>query len=214
MFTELFGLSEIHQNIKPREGDNAFASVDFQIADLLTDHQPDVFAIGSDGEGADLSARALRGMRELKEGEWAKLSLSERAEWLVKTHNHIAQQYGFQPYTVKAQPLPPNYGGYFSAATRTIVLNDIILKDEKPDRALNVIAHETRHGYQWHAVTNPTLVPSDVREKVGIWRDNFLNYKTPSIHGYRAYYNQPIEVDARAFAETIVKKTLVAPVGV
>jgi hypothetical protein len=153
-------------------------------------------------------------MRELQPGEWEKLDMNERAAWLVKVHNHIAEQYGFKPYSVKAQPLPPQVGGYFSAATRSIVLNDIILKDANPNRALNVIAHESRHGYQWHAVLNPGAVPADVRAKVDTWRHNFQNYKTPAVHGYKAYYNQPVEVDARAFAEDIVKKTLGAGVGV
>jgi hypothetical protein len=207
-------LVDLEQNFKPRDGENSLEAAQAAVQDILTDHMPDAFAIGNDAEGVDASAKALRGMRELQPGEWEKLDLNERAAWLVKVHNHIAEQYGFKPYTVKAQPLPPNYGGYFSAATRTIVLNDLILKDANPNRALNVIAHETRHGYQWHAVLNPGAVPADVRAKVDIWRNNFQNYKTPAIHGYKAYYNQPVEVDARAFAEEIVKKTLGAGVGV
>jgi hypothetical protein len=203
----------IEQNLKPRDGENSLEFAQAQIQDLLTDHAPDAFAIKDDGQGAENAAKALRTMRELRPGEWEKLDLNERARWLSKAHAHIAEQYGFQPYTVRAQALPANYGGYFNAATRTIVLNESILKDARPDRILNIIAHESRHGYQWHAVTNPGLVPADVQAKVPVWRDNFANYKTPGIHGYRAYYNQPIEVDARAFAETIVKTTLGAGVN-
>ncbi len=203
---------EIGQNLKPRESDhNELAFAEGQIRDLLTDMKPEAFAIGTDAEGAENSSRAIRGMNELKAGEWERLEIKEKAEWLVKVHNHVAEQYGFKPYTVKAQQLPPNYGGYFNAATRTIVLNDVILRDATPNRALNVIAHESRHGYQWHAVLNPASVPADVREKIDIWRNNFANYKTPAIHGYKAYYNQPIEVDARAFAETVVKQALGVP---
>lgn len=204
---------EIAQNLRPRESDDPREAA-FQIRDVLYDAAPEAFAISNDAEGADNSARAIRDMRELQPGEWEKLDLKERAEWLVKTHNHIAEQYGFCPYSVRAQQLPANYGGYFNAATRSIVLNEIVLKDANPNRALNIIAHESRHGYQWHAVTNADKVPADVRAKVETWRNNFANYKTPAIHGFKAYYNQPVEVDARAFAEEVVKKALGASVGV
>ncbi len=204
---------EIGQNLKPRETENPIAYAEAQVRDLLTDRMPEALSIRTDSEGLDRSARAIREMRELQPGEWARLDMAERAQWLVKTHSHIAEQYGFKPYTVRAQALPPNYGGYFNAATRTIVLNEIVLRDASPARALNVIAHESRHGYQWHAVLNPASVPDDVRANVETWRNNFANYKSPAIHGYRAYYNQPVEVDARAFAEAVVKKALGASVN-
>jgi len=198
----------VNQNLRPREKDDPQAMAELQVRDLLRDAQPEAFAIGTDAEGADNSARAIKGMRELRPGEWEKLTIQEKAKWLVEVHNHIAEQYGFRPYTVRAMPLPPNYGGFFNAATRMIVLNDILLKDASPNRALNAISHESRHGFQWHAVLNPDKVPADVREKVDVWRDNFAHYKNPTTHGYREYYNQPIEVDARAFAENIVKQAL------
>ncbi len=208
----MYDYMEIGQNLRPREGDDS-RSADLQIRDMLHDAAPEAFAIRDDAEGVDNTARAVRDMPELKAGEWEKLDLEARVKWLVKVHNHVAEQYGFKPYTVRAQPLPPNYGGYFNGLTRTIVLNDVILKDATPNRALNVIAHESRHGYQWYAVNNSEKVPADVRAKLEIWRHNFANYKTPAVHGYKAYYNQPIEVDARAFAEEIVKKALPVPVG-
>ncbi len=203
----------IGQNLRPKENEDPRAAAEWQVRDLLSDAAPEAFAIRSDSEGTDNSARAIRGMIELRPGEWEKLDMQKRSEWLVKVHNHVAEQYGFRPYTVRTETLPPGYGGYFNAATRTIVLNEVILRDASPARALNVIAHESRHGYQWHAVLNPNAVPADVREKVSIWRDNFANYKTPARHGYKAYYNQPVEVDARAFAEKIVQQTLGASTG-
>lgn len=203
----------IGHNLKPREGDNPAAMAEWSVRDLLRDSQPEAFAIRTDSEGTDNSARAIRGMRELRPGEWEKLTIKEKSEWLIKVHQHVAEQYGFRPYTVGVQRLPANIGGFFNAALRVIVLNESILKDATPARALNAITHESRHGFQWFAVTNPDKVSADVREKVAIWRDNFANYKNPTVHGYRAYYNQPVEVDARAFAESIVKQTLGAGVG-
>ena len=207
----LYDSIDIGQNIKPRDGENAYTFAEGQVRELLTDVHPEAFEIKTDAEGADNTTRAIRDMKELQPGEWEKLDLKERAQWIVKVHQHVAEQYGFKPYNVKAQALPANYGGYFSAATRSIVLNELILKDATPNRALNAITHESRHGYQWHAVQNPGSVPADVREKVDIWRNNFANYKNPAIHGYKAYFNQPVEVDARAFAEGVVKGALREP---
>ena len=204
----------IGHNLKPREGDNPAGAAEWNVRELLRDAQPEAFAIRTDSEGTDNSARAIKGMRELRPGEWEKLSIKEKSEWLIKVHQHVAEQYGFRPYTVGVQRLPANIGGYFNAGLRMIVLNESILNDASPTRALNAIAHETRHGFQWHAVMNPDKVPTDVRDKVQIWRDNFANYKNPAVHGYRAYYNQPVEVDARAFAEAIVKQALGISAGV
>ena len=82
----------IGHNLRPKEKDDPRSEAEFQVRDLLRDAAPEAFAVKSDAEGADNSARAIRGMRELRPGEWEKLDVEKRAEWLVKVHNHIAEQ--------------------------------------------------------------------------------------------------------------------------
>lgn len=61
-----------------------------------------------------------------------------------------------------------------------------------------VIAHEMRHIYQWVAVQEK-LEPKRI---IKLWEDNFEHYLDSSHTGYE---NQPLEIDANAFAYIIIK---------
>ena len=87
-------------------------------------------------------------------------------------------------------------GTYFKE-TNTIELNGKYLGNAK--ETVNTLMHEMRHAYQ------------EMRAKVGethedmLYRFNFANYISPQSDGYvwalfDDYYNQYVEVDARAFA--------------
>jgi hypothetical protein len=49
-------LVDFEQNIKPNDGENSLEAAQATVQDILTDHNPDVFAIGSDAEGVSASA--------------------------------------------------------------------------------------------------------------------------------------------------------------
>ena len=63
--------------------------------------------------------------------------------------------------------------------------------------------HEGRHAYQ-----NYNLEQREVNSdsySTFEWRQNMEDgYKSPEIYGFRAYWTQPVEVDARAFAQDVL----------
>lgn len=71
---------------------------------------------------------------------------------------------------------------------------------ETPERLTKTLLHEGRHALQNQSVQGLTTYSN--KEQIEEWRenlsdDNYISYKDNP----RAYYNQPVEVDARKFAE-------------
>lgn len=72
--------------------------------------------------------------------------------------------------------------------------------------AIDTIVHELRHGFQHEACQKPGFCGiSEIQAKE--WRDNFSCYITPTVNMI-AYYNQPVEKDARIFAEKVINSLM------
>jgi len=144
--------------------------------------------------------QALDGMRELDPDRWSELSLEKRHAALRKAEKSLAQAQGREAKPVRLEALPPNQRGYFDG--EQITINEQLVQSDDVRQAVTTLAHEGRHAYQRHAVEHPEIHadPAEVEQ----WQENFANYKDPQRHGFRAYYNQPVEVDARQYAKRIV----------
>ena len=68
--------------------------------------------------------------------------------------------------------------------------------------------HEGRHAYQFYNLLVERTEPNS--ELFNSWDVNLnvLGYNSEDygIFGYEEYYTQPVEVDARVFAETVISK--------
>lgn len=73
------------------------------------------------------------------------------------------------------------------------------------DQIMNTMAHEMRHGYQHSVCDNPEQYENVTEETMEVWRDNFNDYKRTDKDGFKAYRNQPVEKDARKFADRVIK---------
>lgn len=97
--------------------------------------------------------------------------------------------------------------GFFDPNTNSIVINsDVLLDSKKLKSGITTILHETRHGFQEKAVANPQKygISEELARK---WKNNMDNY-IDGIFDFEAYYNQPIEADAREFADSMVRNIL------
>jgi len=93
------------------------------------------------------------------------------------------------------------YGGY-NPNTRRISLNKKLLSEPGGIMLFETVIHEVRHAYQHEAAFgNKHNVSNETR---AIWKHNLRpwNYKRPgrSDKSFDAYWNQPVEKDARDFA--------------
>ena len=99
-------------------------------------------------------------------------------------------------------PLNSNTKGGYNRITGTITINNKIL--DRPDSIvlLRTLVHEVRHAYQAEAAYK-NKHPAVSEETRNVWKNNFKNYNQPTKFwkdNYDAYRNQPVEVDARWFA--------------
>lgn len=141
--------------------------------------------------------------------QWNRLNLEERVEMLQDVHNTLAATYGFTPVPVGIALLPPRRNGHFLRQRGLIEINVKLVAGNDNVQPLRTLFHESRHAYQWYLVQRFRQGPAFLSEagcaQAQEWGDNFDDYKSTAKYSFQEYLNQPIEVDARSFAETIIK---------
>ncbi|EGD40399.1 hypothetical protein ACWZJV_06425 [Nocardioides sp. WG-D5] len=169
---------------------------------LLTDGIP----TGTD-QGLD-QTRDQRGMASPATAErWAQLTDDEKRAIIDQKIKELADEYGLEVDDIIWDGSLGSTNGSWSEGERTVRLNPNNL--DNPD-ILHTVAHELRHARQHEAIRDNNDFqfwweddPFDMHEEDGIteeqaeeWEDNFDDYK-PSDQDFDAYYNQPVEADAR-----------------
>jgi hypothetical protein len=168
---------------------------------LLTDAIPT-----GTNDGLD-DTRRERGMASPEVAErWAQLTDAERKAIIDQKIEELAEEYGVEVDDIIWDDSMSGNGSW-SESEKAVRLNPDRLDD--PD-LLHTVAHEMRHARQHEAIDDNNDWqfwweddPFDEHREDGIteeqaeeWEENFDDYKSPS-PDYDAYYNQPVEVDAR-----------------
>jgi hypothetical protein len=128
---------------------------------------------------------------------------------LQDIENYAAKLEMRQPMNVISERYEtPGLHGYFSYDDKLISISeaDIMSNDIGQLRnTVNTIMHEGRHAYQYSNVKETRTELSD--EKFESWRMNLeeVGYLDASVYGFELYATQPVEVDARVFAEAVTK---------
>lgn len=136
---------------------------------------------------------------------WGSFAVDERKNYLTKFAKEVSENSQIGISKTVFVDMSPYSRGSFNPTTKLITVNsDILTNPTKLKSGVRTILHETRHGFQKVAVDNPEKY-GITKETMQIWKNNFANYKSSELD-YEAYYNQPIEVDARNFADGIVNK--------
>ena len=139
----------------------------------------------------------------LNDSEWSKLSVQNRAAVMQSIENEAARREGRTPCNVSLFSEAPKNGsisaGRYNPANNGIELNTYHLSGNTAP-CLNTVMHEGRHSYQDKAVKGEIYHHNQGELKA--WRDNMKqgNYIDPE-KNRRAYYRQPIEADAREYAD-------------
>ena len=147
---------------------------------------------------------------ELSFKHWKELDIDEKTELLCEFERKIAQIEMRHPLTVIHEATPPGVEGYFDG--KKIVISDRTLgsSDIKAYReVLDTLFHEGRHAYQFHNVFVGRTERSD--ELLRAWEVNLkeLGYQPSNSYrtlGFQHYFCQTVELDARLFAESAVRK--------
>ena len=175
-----------------------------------------------DAEMTENIAEYLSGMENLKYENWKNLNLEQRAALLNTIETKISAIEHRPPVPIEVKKLKPNLFGYQDSANNLIALNSRVVMSDSKEAYTNVIdtiIHEGRHAYQHYNVDKKCIHES--LSVVKTWQENFYNpkykyYSGSSLIvigpekvgnvGYRLYYYQPVEIDARNFTSDVMLK--------
>ena len=105
---------------------------------------------------------------------------------------------------VTVQPLDEDRLGYYSAASRQIVLSRSVLESGTAQETMDTIAHEAFHVQQAYVVENidwdDAATQAAYYDQARRWLRNYQNGYVSCEEDILSYYFQPVEVDARAYA--------------
>lgn len=176
----------------------------------------------NDAEVTEEIAEYLSGLENLKYENWKKLSLEERRALLNTMEVRIAQIEHRPPLPIKVEKMDARTFGYQDSYNKLIALNSrYVMSDSKEAYrdVIDTIIHEGRHAYQHYNVDQKCIHSS--LSVVNTWRENFYDPKyryysgNPVVVigpnkvgdvGFRLYYYQPVEIDARNFASDVMLK--------
>lgn len=150
----------------------------------------------------------LNNLSDVKYENWVGLSLSERIGIIQRIEFQVAKSGCRAPLMIEVAPMNFNDYGYMDWAYRKIVLNEALVSSNKYDdyrQCIKALIHEGRHAYQHSNIAIERTEPND--EKFLSWKINIdTGYCSAQLFGFKRYYLQPLEVDARVFSESIVSK--------
>lgn len=162
----------------------------------------------SDFEQVERASDAMLDIEGTRYEEWNRMTPSQRLEAMQKVENTIAQISHRPPCEVVCKDMKEDHFGYYDSNTKTITLNSYYLKNDITSyrETLDTIVHEGRHAYQDYNLTVRQVhcSPGDLTN----WRinENKYGYQSSQIYGFKLYWMQPVEADARKFAEDVFKK--------
>lgn len=158
-------------------------------------------------------------MPEIQFAEWKKLDVEERTKLLEAFEGKIANVEKRTAMPVRHEQTKAGLMGY-NDGHKLVISDRLVGSNEYSDykEVLNTLFHEGRHSYQNYNLYIGRTESSDEiykswvanREKLGYSSSNtsfpFSLSSTFREKSYYKYYTQPVEVDARLFAETVEKK--------
>lgn len=205
-------ISRAYLNIKPSEQISdqdvlAFLRKEFENAHDVTRFDTydkllsDVFNCTEEEINIDFtfSDKILNLLDNFRQEKWDSLDDHELVSFINEPAKAIGEELGLDRIPIINISECDDAYGYYDPKNNSITLNNMLLSD--PIELVDTIAHELRHAYQYMRADI-----LDTREDA-LYKVNFENYITPiplpegGWLNFLDYYNQYVEVDARAFAD-------------
>ena len=139
---------------------------------------------------------------------WQKLSPKQRVDMLQKVEIAAARIAHREPCQIIVKNLGENHFGFYSQETKTITLNSDYLKGDgySYKMSLDTVIHEGRHAYQDYNLNERQVHPSPGDLTNWYLNHNKYGYQDVKTYGFPRYWMQPVEADARKFAEDVTSK--------
>ena len=139
---------------------------------------------------------------------WRALSPQERVDMLQRVENAAAKIAHRNPCPIVVRSLGDNHYGFYSPETKTITLNSDYLNGDGNSykMSLDTVIHEGRHAYQDYNL-NERQVHSSPGDLTNWYLNHYkYGYQDVQTYGFCRYWMQPVEADARKFAEDVTSK--------
>ena len=164
----------------------------------------------SDLEQIEGIGEYLSGVEDLRYENWENLSYDERYRALQEAEIEIAKIEHREFCGIDLEKMPPGQMGYYNPDTQRITLNEYYVMENSPEslkETLDTLIHEGRHAYQDYNMTQREVHPREGEVNMWKWNQYEIGYQSPDPlwEGLEAYFMQPVETDARAFAEDVLK---------
>ena len=139
-------------------------------------------------EDARRAALALRSIPELDTALWKNLSPDQRRTALQQAESLLALLDGRPSCELRfPDSISRSSHGLFNPVDYTIQLRQLYLRSSTADAAVSLLAHESRHAFQYWSCygRGQRTVDTETRE---LWNENFHHYQQPpenrSPHGF------------------------------
>ena len=145
-------------------------------------------------------------LKKLYDQEWEVLSVQDKINVLQVVANIEARVLGISTeLCMGARSMPEYTIGQYVIDTDKIYINIDKIDDCSAEEALNTVCHESYHAYQ-ASLANVYNKLNDTDKNLKLFKEaqkyaeNYENYYSSG----EKYYNQPLEIDAREYAENAV----------
>lgn len=138
---------------------------------------------------------------------WLNTEYDGRCEALREAEVKIAEIEHRPACEVKFQCMEECHLGYFNPSDKTITINSAYIFSDSPSayrEVLDTLIHEGRHAYQDYNMYGREVHPRAGEVNMWKWNENDIGYQTVALCGFEIYAMQPVETDARAFAEDVL----------
>lgn len=140
------------------------------------------------------------------ENAWETASLDSKTELAKQLAAYELAILGVPDGTeITVQPLDEDWLGYYSAASRQIVLSRSVLESGTAQETMDTIAHEAYHAQQAYVVENidwdDAAAQAAYYDQARQWLRNYQSGYVSGDEDILGYYFQPVEADARAYAK-------------
>lgn len=200
-------IDELQGSVPPKAIDS-----NTEIAELIEPVRdqidPKYLEAPSDFEQVERASDAMLDIEGTRFEDWKRMNPSQRLAAMQKVENAIAEVAHRPPCEVRCKEMSSNHLGFFDPNSKTITLNARYLDNDITSyrKTLETIVHEGRHAYQDYNLTVRQVhaSPGDLTN----WRinENKYGYQSSQVYGFKLYWMQPVEADARKFAEDVFKK--------
>ena len=201
-------IDEISNSIPPKAIDTEKEISDL-IAPLKEGIEPIYLEAPQDYIQIERMSDTMAQIEGLEFYEWKELSFDKRVDLLQNVENKVSSIAHRPSCPIQTESLGKGYFGYYSPESKTITINsDYIQSNDISDykEVLDTIIHEGRHAYQYYNLTEREVHPR--QGDISNWKANEFDYgyQDAKTQGFAAYFLQPQEADARAFAEDVLKQ--------